>query len=543
MRNSAGSPIFWPLLGIRLRRLLAASVASILPLSLATSGAADGRPLADHVVVMVWDGLRPDSVTEQDTPVLFRLSKEGTFFANNHCVYISSTEVNGTAISTGGYPNSTGIMANAEFRPDVDPLKPFGTEALKAVRQADDVLHGRYIGLPTMAEIVQGTGRRTVVAGSKPVALLADRRPRNDMPGFSPVLFHGETLPDSLAGQLTSGLGSIPKTADPTRAANRAVDAWTTDAVTKNLWAAGIPALSIVWMSEPDYAQHGSAPNSAVAKHALKSSDDNLGRLLKALDDAKARESTAIFIVSDHGFSTISRAIDTAGLLNDAGFHAFKSYSAPPAIGDVMVVPNGGSVSLYVAGRDKRTVQRLVEFLQASEFAGVIFSRFDIEGTFPLAAAKIDTASAPDIVFSFRWTADESASGMRGMIISDSNRRAGQGMHATLSRFDMHNTLIAAGPGIRRGFTDELPSGNADVAPTVLKLLGISVPGEMDGRPLEEALVGGEHFAANPISEMLESKHRGEHSAWRQYLKRTQLGRQTYLDEGNGEATSVDPVK
>ena len=31
----------------------------------------------------------------------------------------------------------------------------------------------------------------------------------------------------------------------------------------------------------------------------------------------------------------------------------------------------------------------------------------------------------------------------------------------------MHNTLIAAGPGIRRGFLDTLPSGNADVAPEI----------------------------------------------------------------------------
>ncbi len=54
----------------------------------------------EHVIVMVWDGLRPDSVTEQDTPTLFRLSKEGSFFAHHHPVYLSSTEVNGTALAT-----------------------------------------------------------------------------------------------------------------------------------------------------------------------------------------------------------------------------------------------------------------------------------------------------------------------------------------------------------------------------------------------------------------------------------------------------------
>jgi arylsulfatase A-like enzyme len=32
----------------------------------------------------------------------------------------------------------------------------------------------------------------------------------------------------------------------------------------------------------------------------------------------------------------------------------------------------------------------------------------------------------------------------------------------------MHNTCIAAGPGFRRGATDDLPTGNVDIAPTVL---------------------------------------------------------------------------
>ena len=38
-----------------------------------------------------------------------------------------------------------------------------------------------------------------------------------------------------------------------------------------------------------------------------------------------------------------------------------------------------------------------------------------------------------------------------GMIDADWQRAAGKGTHATLSRFDMHNTLIAAGPDFKRG--------------------------------------------------------------------------------------------
>ena len=52
----------------------------------------------------------------------------------------------------------------------------------------------------------------------------------------------------------------------------------------------------------------------------------------------------------------------------------------------------------------------------------------------------------------------------------------------------MHNTLIAAGPDFRQGIVDDTPSGNVDVAPTILKILGAKPPPTIDGRVLSEAL-------------------------------------------------------
>ena len=60
----------------------------------------------------------------------------------------------------------------------------------------------------------------------------------------------------------------------------------------------------------------------------------------------------------------------------------------------------------------------------------------------------------------------------------------------------MHNTLIAAGPDLKRGATFLTPSANADFAPTFLTLLGLPVPASMQGRPLDEAFVSG--AAVNP---------------------------------------------
>jgi predicted AlkP superfamily pyrophosphatase or phosphodiesterase len=538
----------------------AAAIGGLLVAAIPRSSLADSAGRVEHVVVVVWDGLRPDSVNEQDTPTLFRLAAEGTTFANQHPVYLSSTEVNGTALATGCYPQNTGIVGNREYRSEIQKLDPFDTQSPDRVREGDQLTNGHYINRLTMAEILQRTGRWTVVAGTKPVALLLDRHARSDGVGISSVLFQGKTLPESLGAFVVGSRGPFPQQGDSTKNPNAGQDKWTTQALTEQLWANGVPALTMLWLSEPDYAQHGSGPNSEVARKALRSSDENLARVLQSLEDRKLRDKTDIFVVSDHGFSTISQPIDIVAELeksneanrlhksNKMEIAAFRSFPSAPIPGQVMVVGNGGTVCLYVVGHDKRTVQQIVEFLQESDFAGVIFCRFDIEGTFPLSAAEIDAPTAPDIVVSLRWSAQRSGTGMPGLEVSDIGKltpdmkrgKAGQGMHASLSRFDMHNTLIAAGPSIRRGFLDTLPSGNADVAPTVLAVLGVASPAEMDGRVLEEALAGHDRYSCQLTAETLEATHHGQKLNWRQYLHVTRLGRQVYLDEGNGETLPAE---
>jgi len=53
------------------------------------------------VIVFVVDGLRPDSITAEDTPTLFRLRAEGVDFADSHAVFPTVTRVNAAALATG----------------------------------------------------------------------------------------------------------------------------------------------------------------------------------------------------------------------------------------------------------------------------------------------------------------------------------------------------------------------------------------------------------------------------------------------------------
>ena len=531
---------------------------SLLFLIVCSSAAADVPAKPErHVVVVVWDGMRPDFVTEQNTPTLWKLAREGITFRNHHAVYPSATMVNGTAIVTGIYPGKSGIIANHVYRPDIDPHHSIDVELPAVVKKGDEVSGGKYILVPTIAELVQHAGGRTVIASAKTVGLLLDRQADVGTAKNCVTLFAGKSLPAEIIPSITATLGPFPS-------GHLQQDAWTTKAMTDCFWKDGVPALSVLWLGEPDLTQHESAPGAPAALAAIKSADENLAAVLSALDQRDARGRTDVFIVSDHGFSTIKRSVDLRRILNDAGFTAKieelriakdgnqsaggirdkTEFNDQPKPGDIMLAANGGSVLFYVVGHDKKLIRRLVEFLQQSDFAGVIFTKEPMEGTFGLTQALIQRGDAPDVVMAFRWTDLQNQFGVTGEIDADWQRAAGKGTHATLSRFDMHNTLIAAGPDFKRGQTDDLPTGNVDLVPTILQILGIKVPHQMDGRILSEAVAAPTSLlpAPKPEAKSIEARKDFPSGTWRQTLKISRVGSTIYLDEGNGAFVAIEPA-
>ena len=326
-------------------------------------------------MVVVWDGMRPDFVTEQNTPTLCKLAREGTSFRNHHAAYPSATMVNGTAMMTGLYPGKSGIIANHVYRPDIDLHHAVDVELSPTVKKGDELSGGKYIAFPTVAELVQRAGARSLIAAAKTVGLLLDRHPNDVGANNSATLFAGKALPNAALDPITEKLGPFPS-------AHLQQDSWTTKALIDVLWKNGVPAFSILWLGEPDLTEHETAPGAPAAIAAIKSADENLAAVLSALDERKARETTDVFVVSDHGFSTIRRSIDLRKILSEAGFAATTEFNGEPKPGDIMLAGNGGSVLFYIIGNDATVTRRLVEFLQQSDFAGVIFTKQPMDGTF-----------------------------------------------------------------------------------------------------------------------------------------------------------------
>jgi arylsulfatase A-like enzyme len=484
---------------------------------------------ASNVVVIVWDGMRPDFVRADLTPVLHKLAGEGTFFTNHHPVYISTTEVNGTALATGDYPAVSTIVANAEYRPEIHPRKAQATESLDTMRKADKLSGGHYLQAPTVAEILQSKGYQTLVVGTKPVAFLHDRKDR-PASATNITLADGRSLPPQIATNIIKLQGAFPDAGS-----NRIHrDIWTSDALLTNLWSGSFPAFTLLWLGEPDGSQHNAAPGSANALLSIRNNDAILGRILASLEQRGLRDKTDIIIVSDHGFSTINGSTNVVKVLNTNGFKAFREYpKTGPTNGDILVV-GGASTLFYVAGHDAAVTERLVRFLQTQPFSGVIFTRTAMDGTFALKDVKLDSPAAPDVVLSMRWSPNASKNGTPGLVWVDS---ATGGTHGSLSRFDMHNTCIAAGPDFRKGLVSTLASGNVDIAPTILWIFGITPPQPMSGRVLSEALVGNPPEVSPARSGSQDASHTGKQFTWKQHLDFTTVNQTVYFDQGYGELT------
>ncbi len=487
------------------------------------SARAQSESPAKHVVLMVWDGMRPDFMSKTQTPTLWQLAQRGVTFRRHHSVYPTLTSVNAAALATGVVPGRSGPIGNYEYRPQLERGKNARMDAAETIRAADQASGGKFLAVPTIAELVQSKGGRTAIAGTKSAPLLFDRKARSTTRSIT--IFEGTVLPETAQAGIEKSLGVFPETKD---LPSTAQDQWTTRALTEMLWHDGVPEFSVLWLGDPDRSEHATAPGSPTALAAIQSADANLAAVLQALQEKGALATTDLFIASDHGFSTIARPLDLAGRLAEDGFPVVRPNEPAPPEGGIRVVGNGGTVLFYLTEPKAGTATRLVEWLQRSDFAGVIFAREKLAGTFPLARVQLEKEGGPDVALAFQWTDRRNQYGVPGTIEANGNGEA-KGTHGTLSPYDVHNLLVAAGPHFRAGQASELPSSNLDVAATIMHLLSLDPAQSLDGRVLTEALRdGAKPPAATTKTEEVTA------GSWRQHLRISTVGATTYLDEGNG---------
>jgi arylsulfatase A-like enzyme len=285
----------------------------------------------------------------------------------------------------------------------------------------------------------------------------------------------------------------------------------------------------LLWFSEPDHAQHAHGVGSAVALQAIHEADQQFGRLLSCLEERELSGDTNVMVVSDHGYSTISEVIAIEASVRTAGF--------PPGEepGGVTVAANGGSVLFYTHGADTATADRLAAWLMSQPWCGALAAFGGTEapaGTLPMSLIGLDGTRAPQLAMSFRWDSTSNNAGYQGRAYS-SGLAPGQGQHGSMSRHETRNVLFARGPDFKQGVSLTSPTGNTDLAPTILHLLGLPGGEGMDGRVLHEALRGAPE-SVDWHTAVHYAERRVEGGFYRQSITVSQVGSTTYVDEGQG---------
>ena len=475
------------------------------------------------VLVVVFDGLQPAQVTTDLMPNLAAFAASGVTFANHHAVYPSVTRANASSMVTGRTSGGHGLSANTLLVPDFDP-----DQAIPALEpQLEEVGRktGRVLLAPTLAEILAGHGQEYVAIGVGTSGNAYLHNPNAAVCGGATI--HPDfALPRALHEDITARFGPWPAETRPNTPRMTQAVRILTDYILPE-WD---PAVALIWSSEPDKSQHDAGVGSELSNAAVSEADAQFGRILRWLSETGRAADTNVMVVSDHGYSTIAGVVNVQALAREAGF--------PPGgePGGVVVASNGGAVLFYASPWDRDTVVRLAQWLMAQPWCGNVTVGVEagqIPGALPGVLVGNEGERAPDLTMSFRWRPDANEVGYAGTIYSTGGS-PGQGQHGSMGRSELHNILFAGGPDFKEGLTVDTPTGNTDLAPTILKLLGLPAVKGMEGRALDEALAGGPNPAeVDWHTDLYSTECAVGDRMYRQQIRLSRVGNTAYVDGGD----------
>jgi arylsulfatase A-like enzyme len=448
--------------------------------ALAAVATVAGQTPASHTqLVIVVDGLRPDYVTPEVMPRLFRLGQRGIVFNAHHAVFPTVTRVNSPSFVTGSYPETHGLMGNNIYIPGANATKGLDTGD-KVNLEAAERAEGKLLTAPTLGEILEPAGRKAlaVSSGSSGSAYLL-----NHSSAKGATIHYDFTYPASLGARAAAVLGPVPAHATPNDAQNQ----YAIDAYLKLGLSEIHPDVTFMWLNDPDGTAHANGIGAELTLKSLALVDGGIGRVEDELRAKGLLDRTNIFVTSDHGFSTHIGTLRLASLV--------APFAKPLPDGSPDIVVAEGAI-YFRGGADAARVSAIVAALQrpGAGAEGVV------PGTLSFAVARWNHRRSGEILVSANWTDEKNETGYPGKTTD-----SGKAGHGTSSPFDIHNTLIAAGPDLREHASSDVPTGNVDLAPTLLHLLGLQVPSSMTGRVIEEALRSGPPIASVNVERVTET--------------------------------------
>lgn len=204
-------------------------------------------------------------------------------------------------------------------------------------------------------------------------------------------------------------------------------------------------------------------------QQTLEKADSDLGEILAYLKAQNKLDQTAFLVASDHGMIESLLPETAPSLLTDikkAGFSLATSNRQIKQSTDLVAI-RAGSVFLYI--REGRLSDKRYD-----ELLTLLYSipNTDIFTATELQELNVDPYAVGDLVIAPK----------PGYVLQQGT---GGGLHGVPET--QHTTLFLSGAGIRKGLIKG-QANTVDIAPTILQLLGLAIPEQIDGVPLTGAL-------------------------------------------------------
>ena len=480
------------------------TLAALAPIPATAAAKPAKRPF---VYVVVLDGLDGDAVTSAQAPFMRSLiaGEQGgaAYFPRSSSVIPAETNPNHTAMMSGAYPGSSGIAANAfaiyaplagedscrrtgPFDLTALPTATSGENAncpeaeftFEAIRRQGDpkrIVSAGIFGKPKLGRIFAGQNFRR---GSYDADYLwapcddgadddryCEQVPTNPATGYAA---DDSIVMDEVVRTVTDGVRKRGKTRRP------------------NFTFVNLPQI--------DSAGHASGRSPAYDS-AVTLADTQIERLVGTLRDEGVWKRSVVMLVSDHSMDSTPQKVSLGDAFEESGIDA----------GDFLAVQNGSFDSIYLGDRTAGSRFKLLRRMRAAALAQdgvdqVLYrrpnprnggTRHAVSRVHPewrtSGARSSDLIATTDEGYAF----SESA-GSLPFPIPDPTGNPLLGNHGSPKTADNFLALAGGSPlirdGVIRGANRRARPVNVDLAPTVMRLLGLRPPADSKGRFLRRAI-------------------------------------------------------
>lgn len=468
-------------------------------------------------IIVFFDGLRDDYITQENMPNLFALKQAGTYGLQHHSVFPTVTRVNSASYATGSYPAGHGLMGNSVYFPEVEKSKGFDTGDANDLMHISENITGQLLTSMSLGEVVKDAGSRLMVfsSGSTGQAYL-----QNHTISGGAIVNPDLILPKTMETEIVKSIGVPPAASKPNEGRHK----WITEAFLHYGLVEDGPLVSAIWYSDPDGTAHSKGIGSVPSMEAIKIVDREFGRVLKAIETQGLVDNYNIIVSTDHGFVTNIGKKSASELLIEKGLKVSEDSD------DVLVI----GTAIYVKNQDRDKIKKIVETLQAEDWIGALFTNGENKGDeYGWVAGTLSYGTihwnhkdrTADILFAVNWNDDVNEHGYAG-----SSFAKGVAGHGGSSEHEIHIPLILSGPSFKKGYQSDIPTSNVDIVPTILYTHGLNIPNSVQGRVLEETFISNSSKISNAEKKVIETSADLDWGKYQLKLTRSHYNHHIYVD-------------